>query len=107
MMGRERQPEDAMRCRRWRERLRAMTHRIRVGTRRRARVRQQVQPRAGVTVLTLSYPTSADVRPRYGYGRPSHARLEHVLARGENSYRAELERLVEYAPDLAVITRDE
>jgi glycosyltransferase involved in cell wall biosynthesis len=56
--------------------------------------------------LRLSYPTSAENRPRYGYGRAPHAGLERVLAAHNAAYRLELERLGGLADDLATIPRD-
>jgi hypothetical protein len=38
--------------------------------------------------------------PRYGYGRPPHAALRELIARYDDTYRAELERIATYADDL-------
>jgi len=58
------------------------------------------------TTLELSYPTSAENRPRYGYGRPHHARLARLLAAHDATYRLELERLGGLADALVAIPRD-
>jgi hypothetical protein len=50
--------------------------------------------------LWIESPPSADVRPRYGHGRPRHARLEAILARHDHTYRAELEAIAEFYDDL-------
>jgi glycosyltransferase involved in cell wall biosynthesis len=58
------------------------------------------------TTLRLSYPTSAENSPRYGYGRPHHARLARLLAAHDATYRLELERLGGLADALVAIPRD-
>ena len=46
-----------------------------------------------------------EFRPRWGYGRPPHARLTEILARDEDAYRANLETIVSYHDDMARIDR--
>ena len=41
--------------------------------------------------IRLDHPGTAELRPRYGAGRPSHAGLEQLLAAGTARYAAELE----------------
>ena len=55
----------------------------------------------GATVLTLDPPRH--LGPRYGYGRPPHARLLEILRRDEDSYRRNLETLIGYRDDLVGI----
>jgi len=50
--------------------------------------------------LWVEVPPSADGRPRYGYGRPRHARLAEILARDDATYRAELEAITAFTDDL-------
>jgi hypothetical protein len=57
--------------------------------------------------LWLECPPSADTRPRYGFGRPRHARLAEILARHEDTYRSELEAVAEFADDLLRIEVDQ
>jgi Methyltransferase domain len=47
--------------------------------------------RAGRTLLVLEYPTSADPGPRYGHGKPAHARLDRLLGRERDRYRGHLD----------------
>ena len=46
-----------------------------------------------------------EFRPRWGYGRPPHARLTEILARDEDAYRANLETIVSYHDDMSRIDR--
>ncbi len=48
-------------------------------------------------------PPSAQDRPRWGYGSPSHARLSDILARGDGEYRGVLEGFAEYSDALHAI----
>jgi hypothetical protein len=41
-----------------------------------------------------------DLGPRYGYGRPPHARLLEILRGGEEAYRRNLETIAGYREDL-------
>jgi hypothetical protein len=52
-------------------------------------------------------PPPANAQPRYGYGRPSHARLTEVLSRGDDSYRDVLRGFAKYAADLTAIPLDD
>ncbi|MCU1603282.1 MAG: hypothetical protein JWO22_3991 [Frankiales bacterium] len=51
--------------------------------------------------ITLNYPPSADPSPRWGYGKPEHARIAAYLSRFEGTYRQQLLRVAHYADDLA------
>jgi predicted O-methyltransferase YrrM len=55
------------------------------------------------TSLVLDYPTSAENRPRYGYGRPTHPALGKLIGRGDDSYHAVLEEILGYAEPLSAI----
>ncbi len=57
--------------------------------------------------LQLDCPTSSQNHPRYGYGKAVHRRIEGVLARHDDRYQAELERLVAFTEDLSRIPVDE
>jgi hypothetical protein len=57
--------------------------------------------------IPLWYPPSAVNAPRYGHGRPSHARLLALLQAHESSYRAHLNRVVAYEDSLAGISAEE
>jgi predicted O-methyltransferase YrrM len=48
-------------------------------------------------------PPPVNGQPRYGYGQPSHARLEALLSRHDDIYRDVLGELRAYAADLAAI----
>jgi hypothetical protein len=50
--------------------------------------------------LRLECPPAALEGPRYGWGRPRHARLEQLLGRYEESYRIELEDLSQWSDEL-------
>lgn len=56
----------------------------------------------GKRVLSLDYPPR-HLGPRYGYGRPPHARLLEILSRDDEAYRRNLETLVGYREDLLAI----
>jgi predicted O-methyltransferase YrrM len=58
---------------------------------------------AGRTYVGLDFAPSAADAPRYGWGRPPHARLADLLARDRATYRGELEAILEYQADLARI----
>lgn len=55
--------------------------------------------------ITLNYPPSADPSPRWGYGKPEQARITAYLARFEESYCAQLDRVVAYTDDLLKVAR--
>jgi predicted O-methyltransferase YrrM len=55
------------------------------------------------TVLRLRYPVASANRPRWGHGRPPHARLERLLAAREEVYRSNLELVAGFRNDLAAI----
>jgi len=50
-------------------------------------------------LLSLSTP-SAEGRPRYGYGRPQHARIRTYLDRFRHAYSADLEAIKTYQEEL-------
>ncbi len=54
-------------------------------------------------VIRLDHPPTSDNRPRYGYGRPPHARLLGYLAEHDGTFRAEVDALAAYAEDLGQI----
>ena len=57
--------------------------------------------------LWLDVPPSDDPRPRYGHGRPGHGRLTAILARHDETYRAELEAITEFSDELLAIPVDD
>ena len=50
--------------------------------------------------ITLDYAPSASNEPRWGYGRPSHARLATLLSRHRPRYEQELRGIVPYIDEL-------
>jgi predicted O-methyltransferase YrrM len=44
--------------------------------------------------------------PRYGYGKPAHARLERLIAAGSEDYRIRLESFLDFRHDLLQIPLD-
>lgn len=57
--------------------------------------------------VRLSYPPSAEVRPRYGYGRPQHRRIAAALATHHETYRSELGTFLEFSDALRRIAARE
>ena len=55
---------------------------------------------AGMTYVGLDYPPSAADVPRYGWGRPPHARLAELFASSEATHRQELETILGYRDEL-------
>jgi hypothetical protein len=53
--------------------------------------------------LRLDHPATAELRPRYGYGRPPHPGLDRLLAAGADRYRRHLEGFAPWFDDLARI----
>ena len=53
--------------------------------------------------LRLDFPPSADESPRYGHGKPPHARLSQLLSAGEADYRRVLTGFAAYADGLQAI----
>ena len=53
--------------------------------------------------IRLDHPPTAELRPRYGSGRPPHAQLQRLLRHGEERYRAHLQAFSAYHDDLARI----
>jgi predicted O-methyltransferase YrrM len=53
--------------------------------------------------LRLDHPPTAELRPRYGYGRPAHQRLEALMAASTDRYRDHLESFGTYFDELARI----
>lgn len=51
--------------------------------------------------LRLDHPATAEVRPRYGSGRPSHPELEKILSGSTDRYRGEIEGFAPYFDELA------
>ena len=93
---------------RWRRRLRKLASvRSRddlrdVSDRALALGHKRLHPDFPVTIH-LNYPPSAEIWPRYGYGRPRHEVLAGILARSADTYRAELESFRPYVADLREI----
>jgi hypothetical protein len=56
-----------------------------------------------VTYLPLEYPYAATPRPRWGHGRPSHARLEGLLAEHEGRYAEAIAGIASHRSDLLAI----
>lgn len=54
-------------------------------------------------VIRLDHPATADARPRYGWGRPSHSALEKLLSQEAPRYSAEIEGFIGFLDDLAAI----
>jgi hypothetical protein len=69
--------------------------------------RRPAAPSIPTIAIPSFYPTSAANRPHYGYGRPPHEAIARLLDRGVEAYRRELDRFVEYVPDLLNIPREE
>ena len=55
------------------------------------------------TYLGLDYPPTADIAPRYGYGRNVHPGLAKIIGRDEPRYAQTLQRFAAFAEDLAHI----
>jgi hypothetical protein len=53
--------------------------------------------------LALDYPTSAENRPRYGFGRPAHPGLAEIISSHAGDYRAALEMILRYQEALGSI----
>lgn len=53
-------------------------------------------------LVPLEHPVPKPI-PRWGHGRPPHARLDAILARGEPAYRRNLQRFMDYRDELARI----
>jgi hypothetical protein len=53
--------------------------------------------------LRLGFPPSADESPRYGHGKPPHARLSALLGAGEADYRRVLSGFAAYTDELHAI----
>ena len=53
--------------------------------------------------VPLEYPASADSRPRWGHGRPSHPGLERVISSHDGRYRESLELIGRYREEFARI----
>lgn len=76
----------------WKERLKPLVH---------ARAAALAARTSPLPTITLNHPPSADPSPRWGYGKPEHARLAAYLGRFEDRYRDELAKTLRYADDLA------
>jgi predicted O-methyltransferase YrrM len=60
----------------------------------------------GGYVAPLDHPPTAQSRPRWGHGRPVHARIAEILARHEDEYARTLETVLAYEDDLARLPGD-
>jgi hypothetical protein len=78
----------------FKQRVKPHVHRVAAGLARRTEE---------LPTITLNYPPSADPSPRWGYGKPEHARIAAYLGRFEDRYREGLDRVVHYADELATI----
>lgn len=56
--------------------------------------------------IELDYPPTAALLPRWGWGHPSHAGVEALLAADDEAFAAEVEGLAAHVDDLAAIPRD-
>lgn len=56
--------------------------------------------------MALVFPPSSRPGPRWGHGRPEHARLAEVIGRHEETYRASLQTIIGYRDDLLRLPRD-
>jgi len=56
--------------------------------------------------IRVQFPPSAENAPRYGHGRPPHARLSQLLAREDAEYKTVLEEFGAYADELEAIPLD-
>ena len=54
-------------------------------------------------VIRLDHPPTSDNRPRYGYGRPRHARIASYLAEHDEVFRTEMDALAAYEDELCDI----
>jgi hypothetical protein len=59
-----------------------------------------------ITYLPLEYPYAATPRPRWGHGRPPHARLEAFLAAHEARYREAIAGIAAHRAELGAIAPD-
>jgi predicted O-methyltransferase YrrM len=53
--------------------------------------------------LTLEYPPSASLVPRWGHGRSPHQQICEILARYEDVYRAQIKRIADLSNELRSI----
>lgn len=53
--------------------------------------------------IRLDHPATADVRPRYGFGRPAHPELDALIRSGSQLYSEQLKAFVPFFDDLARI----
>jgi len=58
------------------------------------RARRAADRLDGRTSLVLDYPTSAENRPRYGYGRPTHPELGELIRRSDDAYEGVLRTIL-------------
>jgi hypothetical protein len=70
------------------------------------RLGHRLVSRGGGHFIRLKFPPSARNEPRYGYGRPAHARLSELLARGEGEYSEVLNGFKRYRDELLAIPLD-
>ncbi len=54
--------------------------------------------------IRLDHPATADLRPRYGSGRPPHPRLQSLLDSGKERYGSELKSFGAYFEELAAFS---
>ena len=55
--------------------------------------------------ILLDFPVTPE--PRYGYGKPIHRKLDDIISRGSEKYRARLEGFLALAPLLDEIARND
>jgi predicted O-methyltransferase YrrM len=67
------------------------------------RARRAADRLDGRTSLVLDYPTSAENRPRYGYGRPTHPELGELVSRSDDAYEEVLRTILRHREALSRI----
>jgi hypothetical protein len=58
---------------------------------------------SGLHYVGINYRASADLAPRYGFGKPPHARLLELVTRSREQYRTHLDTIGRYADALLAI----
>lgn len=68
-----------------------------------AQLIRQAERLTGQTYIGLDYPPAAAPGPRFGWGRPAHARLSDLLAEGRETYAEHLRRILSFRDQLLAI----
>jgi predicted O-methyltransferase YrrM len=66
-------------------------------------LRRAAERLSGVRYVGINYRVSADLAPRYGFGKPPHARLMEIVAGARDHYAKSLETIDRYAGELLAI----